>query len=155
MDVMSRPLQLTGWRLLIGPPDLSEPTPSWAVDSLPRYEPEEVASTILAIPNCALASPAAPGWENWAARWQVDERVIEFNQAEVLCFDEDAAPRWCGCDLEADCRVGDLLVVWAEIHRRHPGVWLSDPNSWYQTMASFLRRFEPTEQGAAAERPPE
>jgi hypothetical protein len=121
MDVMSRSIQLTGWRLLIGPLDLSEPTPSWAVvDSLPRYEPEEIAATILAIPNCSLVSAAVPGWENWATWWQADGRVIEFNHAEVVYFDEDDTPLLCGCDLEANCRVGDVIAVWSEIYHRHP-----------------------------------
>ena len=138
MDVLTRPFRVTDWRLLIGPPDLSEPTPSWAVDFLPKYEPQEVAAAILAVPGCLLLSQAAPDSEEWAAWWEADGRAIQFLRPEVLFFDEDETPRWCGCDLETDCRVEDMLTVWEAIHRRFPGVWLYGPDSWYQTRESFI-----------------
>jgi hypothetical protein len=155
MDVLSRPVRLTGWRLLIGPPDLSEPTPSWAVYFLPRYEPDEVAAAILAVPGCSLVSPAEPDWEHWAARWEVDGRMIGFGRPEVLEFDTDTTPGWAGCDLEAECWVGDVLAVWEAIHRRFPGIWLYNRDSWYQTRESFIEACRPAEPDSAADRPRE
>lgn len=138
MDVHSQPFQATDWRLLIGPPDLAEPTPSWAVDFLPRYEPAEVAAAILAVPGCSLLSPAAPDSEDWDAWWDAEGRTIRFCRPEALPFDDDHTPRWCGCDIEADCRVGDVLALWEVVHQRFPGIWLYGPDSLYRPRESFI-----------------
>jgi hypothetical protein len=143
VDVLSRPVRLTGWKLLIGPPDLSEPTPSWAVDFLPQYWPDEVAATILAVPGCSLVCPAVPDWERWAVRWECAGRVIEFSRPELVEMDNGPALWWAGCDLEADCLVGEVLGVWEAIHRRFPGIWPYNPDSWYQTRESFLAACSP------------
>jgi hypothetical protein len=140
MDMLSQLFRATDWRLLIGPTDLSAPKPSWDVDFLPRYEPKHVAAAILAIAGFSPVTAADPDSESWVARWESDGRVIVFREPEVLPFDTDGTPRWCGCDIDADCRVEDMLAVWEAIHRQFPGIWLYAPDSWYQTRESFMER---------------
>ena len=112
-----------------------EPLYSWDVQEIAEYPPETIAAAILSLPGAQLLREAGPLWSEWEAAWEDGDRMILLDDVELL-NDEGS---FGGMSLVCDCRLGDLLALWAAVRVGRPGVWLYGDDSRLYSPQSFLR----------------
>jgi hypothetical protein len=142
---MSQYLDLTELALVPGPLYLGA-EPAWSFDSseVIIYSPQQVADAIIGIPGTRMLQSADPSWEFWRARWENEDRWIEFSIGETEAASvsgNSTVTSWGGSDFNTHCLLQDVLYVWEEIRTKIPGVWLHDTDCRLWSPESFAGEY--------------
>ena len=126
-----------------GPRELKEPAFSFAYDEEAiLHSPDAFADAVLAVPHVSLIRDKAHSWNDWLARWQVDDRSIDI---DLLATDVDPACGhsvvWGGSSLTPRCTPIDLLALWLPIRDRLDGVWLHDTSCRMYSPKTFREEY--------------
>jgi hypothetical protein len=124
------------WGLIAGPLTLNRATPTWAIDDVTHYDPEQVAETLRSFPGVTVRAPTVPGWEGWEGFWREDNREIRLFDFELLDCDP---PVWGSVRVELMCLCSDFLALVNHARKVHPAIWVyDDVASMLHTPDSFL-----------------
>jgi hypothetical protein len=131
-------LTLEGWAFIPGPRHIADP-PGNSIDlhDVASYDPGEVADSLLTYPGCRLLHPASPTWWEWRAEWTDGDRFIALG----MSLFETAPPTWGGSEVEALCRLEDIMGLWFSLRSRFSAAWLHNAACEVHTPESFCRSF--------------
>jgi hypothetical protein len=131
--------------LIPGPLSFDEPFYSVDLQDMEDYPSIDVVRTFSALDHVSVVSQGGEhgyDWFKWRWRWELEDRLIEWNFSVFEPEDESSAAHWGGSELTTLCTFADLVLLWNTVRRDYPAVWLHDgEDTRMYTPHSFLETF--------------
>ena len=124
--------------LIPGPPHNDKLLYSQAIQVIARYPAATVAAAIHRIPCISLVTDGSRDPRAWQWLWRDGERSMRIGFS-ILGKEVDANTAWGGSSLDAECYVGDLLILYGQLRKTHPDIWLHYDGRVY-TDDTFMER---------------